>query len=74
MQYLVVDCHQVKVYLIEDAHIDDNASKPHISKMRNVQETQKTVSKQTRNSVCYFYFSIFYRLCIRILKQAYDTL
>ena len=29
-------------------NIDGNASKPHISKM---QETQKTVSKQTRNRV-----------------------
>ena len=28
-----------------------NASKPHVSKMHNVQETQKTVSKQTRNRV-----------------------
>ena len=26
-------------------------SKPHISKMHHVQETQKTVSKQTRNRV-----------------------
>ena len=31
--------------------IDGKASKPHISKIQNVQETQKTVSKQTRNSV-----------------------
>ena len=31
--------------------IDGNASKPYISKMHNVQETQKTVSKQTRNRV-----------------------
>ena len=38
-------------------HIDGNASKPHISKMHNVQETQKTVSKQTRNRV--FATSIF---------------
>ena len=27
--------------------IDGNASKPRISKMHNVQETQRTVSKQT---------------------------
>ena len=38
-------------------HYDGNASKPHISKMHNVQETQKTVSKQTRNRV--FATSIF---------------
>ena len=37
---------------LEDlAHIDGNASKPHISKMHNVQETQNTVSKQTINIV-----------------------
>ena len=36
---------------------DGNASKPHIRKMHNVQETQKTVSKQTRNRV--FATSIF---------------
>ena len=34
-----------------------NASKPHISKMHNIKETQKTVSKQTRNRV--FATSIF---------------
>ena len=28
-------------------HIDSNASKPRISTIHNVQETQKTVSKQT---------------------------
>ena len=38
-------------------HIDGNASKPYISKMHNVQETQKNVSKQTRNRV--FATSIF---------------
>ena len=38
-------------------YIDGNASKPDISKMHNVQETQKTVSKQTRNIV--FAASIF---------------
>ena len=38
-------------------YIDGNASKPHISKMHNVQETQKTVSKQTRNRL--FATSIF---------------
>ena len=38
-------------------HIDGNASKPHISKMHNVQETQKNVSKQTRNRM--FATSIF---------------
>ena len=32
-------------------HIDDNATKPRISKMHNVQETQKTASKQTGNGV-----------------------
>ena len=37
--------------------IDGNASKPHVSKMRNVQETQKNVSKQTRNRV--FATSVF---------------
>ena len=31
--------------------IDGNASKPHISKKHNVEETQNTVSKQTRNIV-----------------------
>ena len=36
---------------ISDHHIDGNASKPRISKMHNVQETQKTVSKQARNRV-----------------------
>ena len=34
-----------------EMYIDVNASKPHISKMHNVQETQNTVSKQTRNIV-----------------------
>ena len=38
-------------------HIDGNASRPHISKMHNVQETLKTVSKQTRNRI--FATSIF---------------
>ena len=38
-------------------HIDGNATKPHIGKMHNVQETQKIVSKQTRNRV--FATSIF---------------
>ena len=36
---------------ISDHHIDGNASKPRISKMHNVQETQITVSKQARNRV-----------------------
>ena len=42
--------------------------------MRNVQETQKTVSKQTDNWV--FYTSIFAILAnfMRILVQAIDTL
>ena len=31
--------------------IDGKASKPHISKMHSVQETQKAVLKQTRNRV-----------------------
>ena len=39
--------------------IDGNASKPHISQMHNVQETQKTVSKQTRNIFIVFATSIF---------------
>ena len=39
-------------------YIDGNASKPHISKMHNVQETQKTVAKQTRNRV--FATSIYF--------------
>ena len=34
---------------VQFLQINNNASKPHISKMHNVQETQKTVSKQTRN-------------------------
>ena len=59
----------------DTTHSDGNASKPHISKIYNVQETQKTVSKQTKKqSVCYLYFCHFYRLCIRILVQAIDTL
>ena len=55
-------------------HFDGYVSKPHISKMHNIQETQKTVSKQTGESVCYFYFCHFGRLCIQILVQAIDTL
>ena len=52
-----------------------NASKPHISKMDNVQETQKTVSKQTRYRVfATSIFCHFYRLCLRILVQVIDTL
>ena len=42
--------------------IDGNASKPHISKMQNVHETQKTVSKQTRNTVFATSICLFYRL------------
>ena len=45
------------MFVLDILHIDGNASKPHISKMHNVQEIQKTVSKQTRNSV--FTASIF---------------
>ena len=42
--------------------------------MYNVQETQKTVSKQTRNRVfANFIFAIFID-CIRILVQAIDIL
>ena len=37
--------------LINYIYINGNASKPHISKIHNIQETQTTVSKQTRNIV-----------------------
>ena len=37
--------------------INGNSSKPHMRKMHNVQETQKKISKQTRNRV--FVTSIF---------------
>ena len=46
-------------------HIDGNVSKPriYISKMHNVQETQKKCFKTNwRLSVCYFYFYHFGRL------------
>ena len=36
-------------YMIVDTLIDGNASKAHISKMHNVQDTIKTVLKQTDN-------------------------
>ena len=50
---LSMDCFNIS-RVVKDietikSQIDDNASKPHISKMHNVQETQNTVSKQTRN-------------------------
>ena len=43
--YTIRRTSQMKCYY------DGNASKPHISKMYNVQETQKNVSKQTNNIV-----------------------
>ena len=52
-----------------------NALKPRISKIHNVQETQKKSFKTNwQQSVCYFYIFHFGRLCIRILVQAIETL
>ena len=53
-------------------YIDGNASKPRISKMRNVQESQKTVSKQTGNWV--FATSIFAILVDFAFKFWYKVL
>ena len=58
----------------EKFQIDGNASKPRISKMHNVQETQKAVSKQTGKGVLFLVFLHFGRPCIQILVQAIDTL
>ena len=44
-----------------------NASKPHISKMHNVQETQNNVSNQTRNRV--FATSI----CVILIDFAFES-
>ena len=52
------------------SHIDGNASKPHISKMHNVQKTQKTVSKQTSNIVfATSIFAIFVDLAFEFFYQ-----
>ena len=37
-------------------YIDGNSSKPRISKMHNVQETQKKGLKQTGNCFAFFFF------------------
>ena len=46
--YILTECCS-NILRVIYLYIDGNVSKPRISKMRNVQETQKTVSKQTDN-------------------------
>ena len=55
--------------------VDGKESNPHISKMHNVQETQKNCFKNKLEIECLLLlFCHFYRLYIRILVQAVDTL
>ena len=46
--------------LPSDLQIEGNASKSHLNKMLNVQETQKTVPKQTENSVFATFLFVIY--------------
>ena len=46
-------------------HIDGNASKPHISKMHNVQETPKTVSKKLETVFATSIFAILVDFAIK---------
>ena len=59
--------------------IDGNSSKPHLSKMHNIQETQKTVSKQTKNrmfdtSIFAIFIDFAFEFWYDLLVQAIDTL